>query len=72
MNVNGQVARIAKLQLVVYTVQLITIQLQFSQNNSFSTIVQLYYNFTHDVILNSLIVIHLLQSNTWHHEDFWT
>jgi len=33
MNVNGQVAWIAKLQLVVYMVQLITIQLKSSQNN---------------------------------------
>jgi hypothetical protein len=32
---------------------------------------QLYY-YTHDVMLKSLIVIHLLKSNTWHYEDFWT
>ncbi len=46
--------------------------LQLNQNNSFSTIIQLHYNQTHDVMLTSLIVIHLLKSNTWHYEDFWT
>jgi len=50
-------------------VQLITIQLQLSQN-LFSTIVQFHYNYTHDVILTSLIVIHLLKSNMWHDEKF--
>jgi hypothetical protein len=45
--------KVAKLQLTVYTLQL-------SQNNSFSTIIQLQYNYTHDVMLMSLIVIHLL------------
>jgi hypothetical protein len=53
-------------------VQLIAIQLQFNQNNSFSTIVKFHYNYTHDVVLMSLIVIHVLESNTWHYEDFWT
>jgi hypothetical protein len=43
-------------------------KLQFSQNNSFSTIMQLHYNCTHDVMLNSLIVIHLLQSK---HMALW-
>jgi hypothetical protein len=33
---------------------------------------QLHYNYTHDVMLMSLIVIHLLKSNMWHHENFWT
>jgi hypothetical protein len=46
--------------------------LQFSQNNSFSTIIQFHYNYTHDVMLRSLIVIHLLKSNLWHYEDFLT
>jgi hypothetical protein len=31
---------------------------------------QLHYNYTHDVILMSLIVIHLLKSNMWHYERF--
>jgi hypothetical protein len=57
MSFNGQ---IAKLQLTIYTVQFITTQLQFSQNNSFLTTIQLHYNYTHDVMLTSLIVIHLL------------
>jgi len=38
-------------------------QLQFNQNNSFSTTMQLHYNYTHDVMLMSLIVIHLLKFN---------
>jgi len=42
-------------------VQLIAIQLQFSQNNSFSITIQLHYNYTHDVMLTSLIVKHLLK-----------
>jgi hypothetical protein len=46
--------------------------LQLNQNNSFSTTIQLHYNQTHNVMLTSLIVIHLLKSNTWHYEDFWT
>jgi hypothetical protein len=33
MSANGQVAWIAKLQLTIYMVQLITIQLQLNQNN---------------------------------------
>jgi hypothetical protein len=52
--------------------QLIAIQLQPSQNNSFSTTIQFHYNYTHDVMLRSLIVIHLLKSNTWHYEKIWT
>ncbi len=60
MNFNGQVTWIAKLQLIVYIVQLIVTQLQLNQNNSFSTTIQLHYNYTHNVMLMSLIVIHLL------------
>jgi hypothetical protein len=52
--------------------QFIAIQLQLCQNNSFSTTMQLYYNYTHDVMLMSLIIIHLLQFDMWHYEDFWT
>jgi hypothetical protein len=58
------------LQLTIYTAQLIATQLQFNQNNSFSTTIQLHYNYTHDVMLTSLIVIHLLKYDTWHYEDF--
>jgi hypothetical protein len=44
-----------------------------SLKNSFSTIMPPYYNYTHDVILlTSLIVIHLLKFNMWHYEIFWT
>jgi len=52
--------------------QLIVTQLQLSQNNSFSTTMQLHYNYTHDIILMLLIVIHILKFNTWHYEKFWT
>jgi hypothetical protein len=48
-------------QFTIYTMQFIGIQLQLSQNNSFSTIMQLNYNYTHDVILMSFIVIHILK-----------
>jgi hypothetical protein len=51
--------------------QLIVIQLQLNQNNSFKTIMQLHYNYTHDVMLMSLIVIYLLKSNTRHYEKIW-
>jgi hypothetical protein len=33
---------------------------------------QLHYNYTHDVMLTSLIVIHLLKFDMWHYEDFLT
>jgi hypothetical protein len=71
VNANEQVAWIAKLQLTICIVQLIATQLQLYQNNTFSTIMQLYYNCTCDVILMSLIVIHLLKFDTWHYEFFW-
>jgi hypothetical protein len=45
--------------------------LQFYQNNSFSTIMQLFYNCTHDVMMMWLIVIHLLKPNMWHYDFFW-
>ncbi len=44
-------------------------QLQLSQNNLFSTTMQLHYNCTHDVMLMLLIIIHVLQSNTGHYEN---
>jgi len=72
MNVNEQVAWNAKLQLIVYMVQFIAIQLQFNQNNSFSTIIPLHYNYTHDVMPMSIIIIHLLKFNMWQYENFWT
>jgi hypothetical protein len=50
----------------------IAIQLQLNQNNSFSTTMQFHYNCTHDVMLTSLIVIHLLKFDMWHCEKIWT
>jgi hypothetical protein len=68
MNVNGQITWIAESQFTIYTMQLlVATQLQFCQNNSFSITMELYYNCTHDVMLTSLIIIHLLKSNTWHY-----
>jgi hypothetical protein len=32
---------------------------------------QLHYKYTHDVMLTSLIVIHVLKSHTWHYENYW-
>jgi len=72
VNVKEQVAWVAELQFTVYMVQFIITQLQLNQNNSFSTTTQLHYNYTHDVMLMSLIVIHLLKSNMCYYEDFWT
>jgi hypothetical protein len=69
---NRQVTWVVELQLTVYTIQLIAIQLQLNQNNSFSSIMQLHHNCTYDAMLMSLIFIHLLKNNTWHYEDFWT
>jgi hypothetical protein len=39
--------------------------------NSFSTIMQLHYIYTYNVMLTSLIVIHLLKYDMWHYEDLW-
>jgi hypothetical protein len=43
-------------------------QLQLSQNDLFSTMMQLHDNCTHDVMFTSLIVIHLFKFDTWHYE----
>jgi hypothetical protein len=32
---------------------------------------QVHYNYTHDVMLTSLIVTYLLKFNTWHYGNFW-
>jgi hypothetical protein len=72
VSANEQVAWVGELQLIVYTMQFIVTQLQLNQNNSFSTIMQFHYNCTHDVMLTSLIVIHLLIFDRWHYEIFWT
>jgi hypothetical protein len=53
-----KVARLAKLQPIVYTVQIIATQLQLCQNHSFSTTMQLHYNYNHNVILTLVIFIH--------------
>jgi hypothetical protein len=48
---------------------ILQLALQLNQNNSFSTTIQLHYNYTHDVMLMSLIVIHALKFNIWHYEN---
>jgi len=63
--------KLHELELTVYMVQLIAIQLQLNQNNSSSITIQFHNNYTHDFMLMSLIVIHLLKSNTWNYEFFW-
>ncbi len=72
VSAHKQVAWVAELQLSIYTMQFIAIQLQLSQNNLFSTTMQLHYNCTHDVMLTSLIVIQLCKYDTWYYEDFLT
>jgi hypothetical protein len=56
----------------VSMVQFIVTRLQFSQNNSFSTIMQFHYNYTVNAMLMSLIVVHLSKYDTWYYEDIWT
>jgi hypothetical protein len=49
--------------------QFIIIQLQLCHNNSFSTTMQLPYDYNHNVILMSFF-IHQSKFNMWHYEDF--
>jgi hypothetical protein len=49
------------MQLIVYT-------MQFNCNFIKTTYFQFQYNYTHDVMLTSIIVIHLLKSDMWHYE----
>jgi hypothetical protein len=49
---------IGHLQLTIYIVQLITIQLQICHNNSFSTTMQLPYDYNHNFMLMSFLSIH--------------
>jgi len=46
-------------------------QLQLCWNNSFSTIMQLHYDYNHNIMLLLLIFIRLFKSNTWHYKDFF-
>jgi hypothetical protein len=72
VSVIGQVAKAAELQelqLIVYTVQLITTQLQLCHNNSLSTTMLLPYDYNHNVMLTSFS-IHPSKFNTSHYEDF--
>ncbi len=58
-----------QLQFIVYTIQLITTQLQLCHNNSFSTTMQCPYDYDDNVMLMSFF-IHTSKFNTWHYEDF--
>jgi hypothetical protein len=60
--------KLQKLQLIIYMVQLITIQLQLYHNNFFSTTMQLPYDYIHNVMLLSFF-IHPSKFNMWHYED---
>jgi len=62
MNVIKQIAKVAKLQLIVT-------QLQLCRNHSFSTIVQLHYNYNHNIMLTLIFFIHPLKLNMWHYEN---
>jgi hypothetical protein len=46
--------------------------MQFYQNNFVFTTMQLHYNYTHNIMLMSLIVIHPLKYDKWHFEKIWT
>ncbi len=46
------------LQFIIYTMQLTTIQLQLCHNNSFSTTMQLPYDYNHNVMMTSFSSIH--------------
>jgi len=71
VNVIKQIAWVVELQLIIYMVQLIAIQLQLCRNHTFSTTMQPHYNYSHDVMLTLIIFIHPLKLNMWHYEDFW-
>jgi len=58
-----------KLQLTAYTMQLNITQLQLCCNNSFSTTMQLPYDYNHNVMLMSFF-IHPSKFNKWRYEDF--
>jgi hypothetical protein len=61
--------KLQKLQFTVHTVQRITTQLQLCHNNSFSTTMQLLYDYNRNVML-TLFFIHPSKFNTWHYEIF--
>jgi hypothetical protein len=67
---SNKLHELQELQLIVYTMQLIAIQLQFYGNNSVSTSMQLH-NYNHDIMLPLLIFIHPLKFHMWHYDDFW-
>ncbi len=67
MNDIRQVARVVT--HCIYTMQLITTQLQLCRNNSFSITMQLPYDYNHNVMLMSFFIYPSI-FNTWHYEDF--
>ncbi len=71
MSSNEQVAWVAKLQLTIYMVHLIAIKLQFNQNNSFSTTIQLHYDYTqcHDDIINCHPFVKIWHMALWRFLD---
>ncbi len=70
MSVIGQVARVATHCIYgAIHYNLITTQLQLCCNNSFSTIMQLFYDNNHNVMLTSFFILPS-NFNKWHYEDF--
>jgi hypothetical protein len=65
------IGQVAELQLTVYIVQFIAIQLQLCYNHPISTIMQLHYNYSHNIMLSLVIFIHPIKLNMWQYEDFW-
>jgi hypothetical protein len=56
MSAIGQITRAAKVAIIVYTMQLITTQLQLCHNNSFSTTMQLPYDYNNNIMLTSFFI----------------
>jgi hypothetical protein len=66
--ISDKLQKLQELQFTVYTMQLITTQLQFCCNNSFSTTI-IPYDYNHNFMLKSFF-IRPSKFNTWHYEDF--
>jgi len=69
VNAMRQVARVAIIAIHHIYGATHTIQLQLCCNNSFSTIMQLFYDYNYNVMLTSFF-IYPSKFDTWHYEDF--
>jgi hypothetical protein len=59
-----------KLKFIIYTMQLVAIQLQFSWNNSFSTTMQFHHIYSHKIMLMLLFFFYPLKFDMWHNKFF--